>query len=98
MLRFYEHDLVHRMWICDPNYEGPQVEYYSGSIKVGDNVVIGARSIIFYNVSIGENALVAAGSVVTRDVPDYAIVAGNPAKIIGDTRQLYEKHLTWRNK
>lgn len=97
-VRFYEHDLVRRMWICDPNYEGPKIEYYTGPINVGNNVVIGARSIILYNVSIGKNALVAAGSVVTRDVPDYAIVAGNPAKVIGDTRQLYEKRLTWRNK
>jgi len=46
-----------------------------------------------YNVSIGKNALVAAGSVVTKNVPDYAIAGGNPAKVIGDTRKLYNKRL-----
>ena len=90
---FYEHDLVRRMWICDPDYNGPEVPYYTGEIYVGDNSVIGARSIILYNVSIGKNALVAAGSVVTKNVPDYAIVVGNPAKVIGDTRKLYKKRL-----
>lgn len=92
-VRFYEHDLVRRMWICDPDYNGPEVPYYTGKIYVGDNSVIGARSIILYNVSIGKNALVAAGSVVTKNVPDYAIVGGNPAKVIGDTRKLYNKRL-----
>nr|WP_272909423.1 hypothetical protein [Achromobacter pulmonis] len=44
---------------------------------------MGAGSIILPNVTVGRFALVGAGSVVTRDVPDYALVAGNPAKIIG---------------
>lgn len=44
---------------------------------------IGAGAVILPGITIGEYALVAAGSVVTKDVPPYAIVAGNPAKIIG---------------
>ena len=44
---------------------------------------IGAGAVILPGVTIGEYALVAAGSVVTKDVPPYAIVAGNPARIIG---------------
>ena len=43
---------------------------------------IGSGSTMLSNVTIGENALVGAGSVVTRDVPDHAIVAGNPAKFL----------------
>lgn len=49
---------------------------------IGSNAVIGVRSIILPGVSIGNNVIVGAGSVVTKDVPDNSIVAGNPAKII----------------
>lgn len=73
----------------------PGVKYYRGEIKIGNNVVIGAQSIILYDVNIGNNSLIAAGSVVTKDVPEYAIVGGNPAKIIGDTRDLLKKRLEW---
>ncbi len=49
------------------------------------NAIIGTGSIIF-PVTIGKNSFVAAGSVVTKNVPDFAIVAGTPAKIIGTTK------------
>ena len=93
-VRIYEHDLVARMWNRDCNYTGPMIDYYTGPVVIKDNAVIGGRSIILYNVTIGKNALVAAGGVVTKDVPDFAIVGGNPAKIIGDTRDLYKKRLS----
>ena len=48
---------------------------------------IGSNSTIVAGVVIGEGALVGAGAVVTRDVPDYAIVAGVPARVIGDVRR-----------
>lgn len=47
---------------------------------------IGSNATIVCGVTIGMRALVGAGAVVTRDVPDYAIVAGNPARMIGDVR------------
>lgn len=49
---------------------------------IGKNVFIGARSIVMKGVTIGDGAVVGAGSVVTKDVPANAIVAGNPAKIV----------------
>lgn len=54
----------------------------SASIKIEQGVWIGARSIILKGVTLGEGAIVGAGSVVTKDVPSYTIVAGNPARII----------------
>lgn len=53
-----------------------------GPVIVGDDVWIGTRSIILPGRKIGNGSIIGAGSVVTKDVPDYAIVAGNPAKII----------------
>jgi len=49
---------------------------------------IGSGSVILCNVTIGENAIVGAGSVVTLDVPPNSIVAGNPAQILRKTRSL----------
>jgi len=51
-------------------------------IIIKDKAWIGFNSIIMKGVTIGEGAVVAAGSVVTKDVPDYAVVGGNPAQIL----------------
>lgn len=51
-------------------------------IKIGNDVWIGAKSVILGGVEIGDGAVVAAGAVVTKDVPPYAIVGGVPARII----------------
>ena len=54
----------------------------SRPIKIGDDVWIGMRAMIMPGVTIGSHAIVAGGSIVTKDVPDWAIVGGNPAKVI----------------
>jgi acetyltransferase-like isoleucine patch superfamily enzyme len=48
---------------------------------------IGSNATIVAGVTVGRSALVGAGAVVTRDVPDHAIVAGNPARVVGDVRK-----------
>lgn len=53
-----------------------------GPIKIGRNVWIGDKATILPNVTIGDGAVIAANSVVTKDVPAYCVVAGNPAKIV----------------
>lgn len=55
---------------------------YIAPIIIGDRVWIGARSTILKGVTIGEGAVVAAGSLVTNDVPSGALVAGVPAKVV----------------
>lgn len=51
-------------------------------VTIGDDVWIGGRAVINPGVTIGHNVVIGAGSVVTKDVPDNSVVAGNPARII----------------
>lgn len=62
--------------------QGNVSSFCRGDINIGHDVWIGANVTIMDNVNIGHGAVVGACSVVTKDVPPYAIVAGNPAKII----------------
>jgi len=61
----------------------------SADIIINDGVWIGMNSIILPGVTIGKKSIIAAGSVVTKSVPEYSIVAGNPAKI----KKIYNKKL-----
>jgi maltose O-acetyltransferase len=67
-----------------------------GPVTIGNHVWIGYRAIVLPGVSIGEGAVVGAGSVVTRDVPAFAIVAGNPARLIGNRPHPLQYHLAYR--
>ena len=80
--------------VCFTNDNNPRAVNPDGSLKSGSDwevskilvkkgASIGANSTICPGVTIGEWALVGAGSVVTKDVPDYALVYGNPARIQG---------------
>lgn len=55
--------------------------------RVARRASIGSNATVLPNLRIGEGAIVGAGAVVTREVPDYAIVAGVPARVIGDARR-----------
>ena len=58
----------------------------SKGIIIGDDVWIGSNACIVDGIVIGSHCIIAAGAVVVKDIPDYAIVGGNPAKIIRDRR------------
>jgi acetyltransferase-like isoleucine patch superfamily enzyme len=60
----------------------PGGELVARSVEVGDRVWIGARAIILKGVSVGHDAMIAAGAIVTHDVPPHAVVAGNPARVV----------------
>lgn len=76
---FYSPQSHWRKWI-EPVVPKDLLEYKPGTI--GDDVWIGTGAMIMDGVTIGSHAVVAAGAVVTKDVPEYAVVAGVPAKII----------------
>jgi acetyltransferase-like isoleucine patch superfamily enzyme len=61
--------------------------YRYARIEIGNDVFIGANSIIMPGIRIGNRAIVGAGSVVTRSVPSGTVVAGNPARILGEFNQ-----------
>ena len=69
-----------------PDYRNDKSQILKLPIVIEDNVFIGTRSIILKGVTIGKGSIVGAGAVVSRNVPEYKIVVGNPAKIIGDVR------------
>ena len=57
-------------------------------VVIGDDVWIGANAVILPGVTIGRHVVVAAGAVVTKDVPDYCVVAGVPAKAVKELEKL----------
>ncbi len=67
--------------------------YVLGPVNIGRYVYVGAGAQIFSGVALGDGSLVYAGAFVTRDVADFQIVAGCPAKVIGDTRELDKSYL-----
>ena len=95
-VRFITHDMIGVMVNKIDGFKQKygRMKYYIGSIEVYENVMIGADSTIMYDVKIGPNAIIAAGSVVTKDVPEGTIVGGNPAKVIGK----FEDFVIKRNK
>ncbi|HAQ0365807.1 acyltransferase [Enterococcus faecium] len=78
-------------WIGDKDYDFKGV---GQRIVIEDDVWIGYGSIVFTGVTVHRGAILAAGSVVTHDVPAYAIVGGNPARVIGSrfTNEEIMKH------
>lgn len=77
-----------------PDGEKMAGEGFGKDIVIGNGVWIGIGSIILGGVTIGNRAIIGAGSVVTKDVPDYCVVAGNPARIIkkyDNVQKIWEK-------
>ena len=72
----YQHDYRDADFACNPCHYGP--------VKIGNRVWLGPNTIVLHNVTIGEGAVVAAGAVVTKDVPKFTVVGGIPAKKIAD--------------
>lgn len=76
--------------------QSPDFSDRGGEVIIGDRVWIGYRAIILPGVTIGEGAVVGAGAVVTKDVAPYSIVAGNPARKIGERTRNLEYRLDYK--
>jgi acetyltransferase-like isoleucine patch superfamily enzyme len=73
----------------------PEISILMGEVTIKRNAYIGAGAIILPGITIGEYSIVAAGAVITKDVPPYVLVAGVPAKIL---RTVDEALLKFKNK
>lgn len=71
------------IWTAQHDYNSPVYHTNCLPVKIGDYVWIATRATILPGVTIGRGAVVAAGAIVTKDVPELSIVAGVPAKVIG---------------
>jgi acetyltransferase-like isoleucine patch superfamily enzyme len=73
--------------------ESEKIGYPIAPVKIGKYVFVGAGSKILPGVSLGNGALISAGSIVNRDVNAFDVVAGNPAKVIGNTKAMDDQYL-----
>ncbi len=87
---FICHDVINLM---HKNLDSRCDVEHLGCVEIFDNVFIGAGVTVLSNVRIGPNAVIAAGSVITKDVPANSVVGGVPARVIGDFDKLMEKRL-----
>jgi acetyltransferase-like isoleucine patch superfamily enzyme len=90
---FITHDVAWRMLSNNPRYKETNRcrNTFYNTIEIFDDVMIGAHSVILPGTKIGPNAIIGAGSVVTKDVPEGVIVGGNPARIIGSVDEYAKK-------
>lgn len=92
-VRFLTHDVIALMMRTKLGRD--DINERVGTISIGDNVFIGADTTVLYDVSIGNDVVVAAGSLVTKDIPDNSVCAGRPAKVIGLFDEYLERMLNY---
>ncbi len=63
------------------------VAQFNIPVRIGDNVWIGANSLVFPGVTIGENSVIGAGSIVTKDIPANVVAVGNPCRVLREVGQ-----------
>lgn len=89
---FVTHDAATRVLRNLAKNEKEKQTVIYGQIKIGNNCFIGCRSTILAGVSIGDNTIIGAGSVVNSDIPANSVAAGVPCKVICTLDEYKEKH------
>lgn len=69
-----------------------------GLVKIGNNVFIGAGTIVLPGIEIGDNVVVGAGSVINKNIPANSVAAGNPARVIGHISDFVDRKKCEKNK
>ena len=95
--RLVPHDAIHGIF-NRMNTDGLDITEHIGKIEIFDNVFVGANAIILGPCKIGPNAIVAAGTVVNKDIPPNSVWAGVPGKEIGKFDELMMKRINNRFK
>lgn len=87
-------DLASSVMIYNSEHDLESVDFHAReeAVEIGDYCFIGPRVIILPGVKIGKGAVIAAGAVVSKNVPDFAIAGGVPAQIIGERRNKNPKY------
>lgn len=98
---FCTHDIMELMFNDNPIFVetleketgNKKFNRHKDTIEIYDNVFLGANAVLMGGIKIGPNAIVAANAVVTKDVPENSVVAGNPAKIIGTYKEVLDRRI-----
>ncbi|NOW92758.1 galactoside O-acetyltransferase [Clostridium beijerinckii] len=80
----------------DPDLRKPGTQF-SIPVKIGNNVWIGSNAVILPGVTIGDNSVIGAGSVVTHDIPENVIAVGNPCRVLRKISE-HDKEFYFKNK
>lgn len=91
-----------KIWTVNHDYSSMEILPYNknvkkGSVEIGEGCWIGLNVSICPNVKIGNGVIIAMSSVVTKDIPDFAIVGGNPAKVIKYRYENEDQYLILKN-
>ena len=97
-VKFINHDVTAMMFQRMECMQGKHLTNRAGKIEIGDNVFIGAGSMILYDVKIGNNVIIGAGALVNKDIPDGGVYAGIPAVKIGEFDTYMKKVLAFSER